>query len=368
MEGRLFFEDGLYHSVVEQVYELIKENVILTNEKGFIVASTDRSRISNFHEGAMLAIKERKKMIITEEFAKLLKGVRPGIVLPIIIDEKAVSAIGITGDPTVVQPYGLLVQKMTELFIKESMIQHNQERLAREIDFFVYDWFHSKRIDKSFIERSCFFNINLQKYNQVMLIKMNKPTLQLSYKDMDQLKQIWNIEDTLFVRWGQDKLYMIMEQIENKLLRKKIINFLDKIKELLEVEAVVGVGQPTSYENIQESYKQADLAASIATEKNPIIFEEDLRFEILLYELKEKSKAKFVERSIMPIQKEKVLLNTLEAWFDHHMSIQETAKFLHIHKNTLHYRLKKIEEVTGLSLNNVEHLSILYIGYRFLYE
>jgi DNA-binding PucR family transcriptional regulator len=46
------------------------------------------------------------------------------------------------------------------------------------------------------------------------------------------------------------------------------------------------------------------------------------------------------------------LLGTLVAWFDANGSPQRTARKLHVHPNTVAYRIRRIEEVTGLRLDH----------------
>ena len=75
----------LYTNVVNEVNNLIKEEVILINEEGVIVASTDPSRVNDFHEGGLLSIQRKEKMIMTEELTSSLKGVRKGVCLPIVM-------------------------------------------------------------------------------------------------------------------------------------------------------------------------------------------------------------------------------------------------------------------------------------------
>ncbi|WP_224654219.1 helix-turn-helix domain-containing protein [Escherichia coli] len=48
--------------------------------------------------------------------------------------------------------------------------------------------------------------------------------------------------------------------------------------------------------------------------------------------------------------------------------MQNTAQKLHIHKNTLSYRLQKVEQLTGLSVSNVHDVLLLYFGIRLLDE
>src|SRR5690625_1559848 len=108
---QLFKTDRVFSALVNEVTNLINENVIITNEKGVIVASTETRRIGDYHEGAYLAMKSQQKMVMTEQLTKQLKGVRKGIVLPIVIENQPFGVIGITGDPEKVEAYGRIVQR-----------------------------------------------------------------------------------------------------------------------------------------------------------------------------------------------------------------------------------------------------------------
>ncbi|MCD9023795.1 PucR family transcriptional regulator [Cohnella silvisoli] len=48
------------------------------------------------------------------------------------------------------------------------------------------------------------------------------------------------------------------------------------------------------------------------------------------------------------------LLRTLEIYLSNDCRMKETAEFLHIHDNTLNYRLKRISEIGGIDLNNMD--------------
>lgn len=53
---------------------------------------------------------------------------------------------------------------------------------------------------------------------------------------------------------------------------------------------------------------------------------------------------------------EKVLLASLKCYIKNGCNLAKTSEFLYIHKNTLRYRIKKIEELTGKSLHNANHI------------
>src|SRR5690625_3157189 len=163
-------KDTIFASLVNELQQLMNEDVIITDEKGTIVASTDENRVNDYHEGAYLAMLRQGKMVMTEQLTKELKGVRKGIVLPIIIENKAVGVLGITGDPEKVEGYARIVQKMAQLFIKDHLEQMAQEKMARNMELFVFDWLNNNLSEQELIERGQFFNLEVQNYRQVIYL------------------------------------------------------------------------------------------------------------------------------------------------------------------------------------------------------
>jgi DNA-binding PucR family transcriptional regulator len=58
------------------------------------------------------------------------------------------------------------------------------------------------------------------------------------------------------------------------------------------------------------------------------------------------------------------LLHTLEIFISHDSHAKETADVLHIHINTLNYRLKRIEEIAGINLKNMDQKVSVYLDIK----
>jgi hypothetical protein len=56
------------------------------------------------------------------------------------------------------------------------------------------------------------------------------------------------------------------------------------------------------------------------------------------------------------------LLRTLRAFVSHHYDRAATSEALHVHRNTLAYRLRRIEEITGLDLSSARDLACVYLA------
>lgn len=58
------------------------------------------------------------------------------------------------------------------------------------------------------------------------------------------------------------------------------------------------------------------------------------------------------------------LLRTLRVFLEHNRSWLSAARELHVHKQTLVYRIRRIEEITGRSLDTTEDVAILWFALR----
>jgi DNA-binding PucR family transcriptional regulator len=58
------------------------------------------------------------------------------------------------------------------------------------------------------------------------------------------------------------------------------------------------------------------------------------------------------------------LLKTLEVYLQRHGNLRQSSRDLHIHLNTLHYRLRRIGEVTGVDLKDADARLDLLLALR----
>ena len=58
------------------------------------------------------------------------------------------------------------------------------------------------------------------------------------------------------------------------------------------------------------------------------------------------------------------LVQTIDAYFGHHANVSQTAESLFIHRNTLLYRLDRIQELTGQDLNQADMLLALHLALK----
>ncbi|MBA2877687.1 carbohydrate diacid regulator [Anoxybacillus kamchatkensis] len=358
----------LAKKIVSDVRRLIHEDIIIVDTNGIIMASTDTTRIGQFHEGAFLVCQEKKKRIITKQDEGVLKGVKAGVNLPIFFHGDVIGVIGITGDPTNVSPYGELLKKMTELLIQENYYTEQLQLEARALETFVFEWLQTREWSPSFFERAQLFHIDLTAKRRVVIASLNDKERTISIEMWKFTQTVWDDKRDIIVRWGNDRLLFLQTDDDKERTSAKIKTLQRSFLEKYDVSFHVGCGKMTDAKYVYESYKQAERALHVAKQTEEIVFDEDLRLDMCLEDISLSTKRELIQRTIEPLMNDEELLHTLRTFFAHNLSLKQTAEALHIHINTLHYRLKKIQEYTNLNVRHLEHVITLYLAIRFLDE
>lgn len=161
----------LAEKIVKEVQKLIGEDIIVVNTEGYIIASTDLDRVGSFHEGALIALQQKRKMIIKDEDQLKLSGVKAGINLPILFQHDVIGVIGITGEPNKVTPFGEVIRKMTELLISENYYAEQFEWHTRAVESFIMDWVQAKEWNYSFLDRAKLLSIDIEVKRMVVIIE-----------------------------------------------------------------------------------------------------------------------------------------------------------------------------------------------------
>lgn len=366
------FLPELAEKIIKEVEKLIDEDIIVVHTDGTIIASTDLKRVGMFHQGAQIAAQRKEKLIITKDDQQKLIGVKAGINLPLFFRRDVIGVIGITGDPDKVSPFGEIIRKMTELLVSENYYSDQLELQSRSLEAFVFDWIQNREWDSAFLQRAQLLNINLDKKRQAVVIELHEFE-HLNHRDLYSSFTKWNAQrkNDILIRWGHHRILMLRETTDRETreqLKQKIASFQTFLEKHLHLTMSIGVGQKVLPRDVTFSFQQAERALKTTNQQAITAFDEDLTLEMILDEVRFDTKNTFIERTIAPILNDSELVYTLQTWFDHNLSLKNTAAALHIHINTLHYRLKKVHDLTNLNPNVVRELLVLYLSLQILDE
>lgn len=375
-ECRLKLLESLAKRIVEEVTVIVKEEVIVVNRDGRIIAASDPERLGNYHEGAMLAIKRNKKMIIRKQDVSLLQGVKPGLNLPLSFNGMIVGVIGITGEPETMSEFAQLIQRMTELIIQETYSSERLESKYRGLETLVYEWSHLQYMDKGFIEKGEILGISMGIARICVVIEGSlteeKEVLQNQFAERDTtdlLRRVFLEENQHFViRWGRGRI-VILCNYENLSLNQ-LVHYLAsckiKAKQELKVDLAIGVGRPTtSSRTFRHSYQDSVKALQVAKKHYDVIYYGDLALDVALAEISDETRKSIIGQVLGGIIGDHELMSTLKVFFMQERKKKKTAEILHIHINTLHYRLKRISQLTGKSFDRTDDIVYFYLAISF---
>ncbi len=126
------------------------------------------------------------------------------------------------------------------------------------------------------------------------------------------------------------------------------------IEEELGIKVKIGVGNPVEkFENVNSSYLQAKKALELGevfAEKSVYTYSEILPVKMIA-SLTEKEKAEFL-KPFKQILKNEELYRSAQEFLNCDLNVKLASEKLFIHRNTLIYRLNKIEKEIGLDLRN----------------
>ncbi len=118
---RMEIDPNIATDIVTHLKDALRHEINFFDTNGIIIASTDPTRIGSGHDGARLAIASRQTVCVDD--GHRFAGARNGVNVPVQFDDEPVAVIGITGERDEVEPFGTVLQKMTEILIREHLDQ-----------------------------------------------------------------------------------------------------------------------------------------------------------------------------------------------------------------------------------------------------
>lgn len=164
--------------------------------------------------------------------------------------------------------------------------------------------------------------------------------------------------------------------------RKKIIEIFERFDKFLqndlnEIEYTLNIGETCeNISKLQKSFHETSKTNSVLehiNRKNEIVFYDEIGFYRMLMSYENTAPMqRFANEVLNPIiqYEEKAhtqLMETMWAYFECDCNLQRTADKLFSHKNTVKYRLQRVEQLTGKSFTNRYQSQELYNALMIYY-
>lgn len=375
----------LAQDIVRRTMQIIGFSVNVIDARGVILASGDPQRVGDLHPGALQALARGERVEIDAAAAGKLPGARPGINLPLTVRNEICGVVGLTGKPDDVRQFGELVRVMAEMMLEQAQLVSELQHEKRYREEFVFQLVYRNSIsDASMQAWAARLALDLRVPRAMFVLEIpdvgDQPGAQL-----DQvLTQLQQVQADLALRWPSLLTAVVSpgelaildafpasgpQQARAQQARQRLQELQQVASQALTAPFTLAMGVALAgLDGASASYASARQTGRVGRSRDhaqALHSYLELSLPVLLSGLQDGWQAGQLRQTLAPLQAQDrsgVLMRTLVSWFRHHSHPLATAKALHIHRNTLDYRLQKIAELTGLNLDETDDRLLLYVA------
>ncbi|MEV0053697.1 sugar diacid recognition domain-containing protein [Saccharopolyspora shandongensis] len=366
---------SLAQEIARETSEIIGFNVVITDREGIVIADGAHDRVGALHEASIEVVRTGEAAEHDAAHAHRLSGVRPGVTLPVVLDGDVVGTVGITGAPSRVRRFGLLVRHHTEILLRESSLIASKLVRDKAITDLLRDIAHHDPavIERDVVEfgaRELGFDLRLPR--AAVVVEMDQVPASRRGSVERTAGAVFRDREDIVGTLGQSRLVAFhrTSRADSSELCRSLLKAVD---ERHEVALRIGIGGVAdSVGGLQASYQDAVAAARLRSRNTiragwdpRIAHIADYRMHHLLAATDTGTRRRFAEAVLGDLRRQGdwgVLRETVLAWCEHGFHLVRASEALHVHRNTLLYRLRKIESITGVSSRDHRFTLALYVG------
>jgi carbohydrate diacid regulator len=371
--------------LAESIARGIGYDVVISDTDGITIGCSDLSRgIGTLNEACAIVARTGQSRWETEEDARRLKGVKPGVTYPIFDTEQhVIGTVAITGDPEKVKPFAMLVKSQAELFLKEHMMSRELLERERNLQALVADiaLFREGVNDPQVIETkaSLMGYDKTLSYSVIELDTSSQSSEDGDYPERDRtlmdIRQIFNAPGDVSGSVGPHRYVVFRSAMRGREFNRD--KFYQTVREQCSqltsqlkrrgFSVSIGIGSvQDGVPGLVTSYREAQVALTVGKKLFPrdqVHLVNDFRVEELLLSSEPRLQDSMVERELAPLFMRTdgdELQETIVAWCESGFSVVRAAELLHVHRTTVDYRLEKLESILGIKPRDFREMSRFY--------
>ena len=179
------------------------------------------------------------------------------------------------------------------------------------------------------------------------------------------LKGMYSPQSGDYITTVDESSVILIKSVEANASYEELCGVANTIVDMMNAEAMLNVrvafgNVVTELKDVSKSYKEAKLALDVGKifyEEKRVIAYSTLGIGRLIYQLPTNLCRLFIEEIFgenLLADFDDETLHTISKFFDNNLNVSETSRQLYVHRNTLVYRIEKIQKSTGLDLRSFE--------------
>lgn len=384
--------EQIAQNIMKAVSNILPFPISLSDKYGNIIASTDKSRIGTFHKPSQEVICKGDFIAFDEKQAAEFDNVLPGVAVPLYFGQNVIGVLGIIGSPEDVRPHAQLIKEYVEMTWQETFHKQLKDLETKTLEAFLQYVLLNETKSKTKIQQYAqLLALDLKSKYFCIVIHLGDSLINsYQYKSLTDrytksailscIQNVFKSHNSDICAFLNVERIVMLKSVESS---QKYFLMMDHFKERgkllikrLEAYGISNViisagGLYSSLQDIHQSYQEANDLIGYGETLDvslPIYSYHD--WEILLKLLPKRMdkhlKEKVFERLTPLLEDDDCtsLINDFFTYCENNMVISQAADKLFVHRNTLIYRLKKIEQLTSLKIRNFQHCALLYLSLK----
>ncbi|PIC70784.1 hypothetical protein CSV77_07660 [Sporosarcina sp. P16b] len=381
--------EQIAQKISEDTTKIIGFPVTISDKNGYLIGVNDNSRIGIFDSLLAEVIKTKKLTFFDEQAVKDYPDIFPGVAGPIIVNGQVLGAVGIigkTGQDIETTNYIRLVKNHIEMICHETLMKEMKSLQSNAVDtliHYILNYESSRNNIEQITRYGNMMGFNIHKERICIIIQIRRenndnntePSLQIYDQLHETINEVFNVNQHDITGRLTFEQFCILKVVgdDTEKLFNDIELYAQQLKDTLlkryNVSTKIAIGNPCSgIEGIQNSYNNALVAMESNEKTNPLHF---------LFNYNDFSSKLNIIINSLPQKKFESISSTLDTFINHNnfkvlsetfiiyceskFNFSDAARILHLHRNSLIYRMNQIKMITSIDINNFNHCIILYI-------
>ncbi|WP_190067965.1 CdaR family transcriptional regulator [Streptomyces lanatus] len=344
-------------------------NVLITDREAVVIGCGDTGRLGTVHEASYEVLRTRQPATHTREQARRMHGVLSGMSLPITVGAEAVGTVCLTGDPDEVRRFGLVVRRQTEILLEEAVLLRSRLLHERAVDDCVRDiaLYDPEVVDAETVEaRLAELGVDPRIPRTAVVLEVRAGGVS-RMSLLRTVREVFGAAQDVAGELAAGRYAVLRAGTEG--LAERCRALVERLGGQRAAEARAGIGEPgRGVAGLHASYRDAALALRAGPRLEPdgrVFAVADLRVPQLVASVVRQERARYAAAVLAGLREREdwpVLRETLIAWAEGGFQLVRTAERLGIHRNTLLYRLTKIEELSGRGVREPRTAMAMYLA------
>lgn len=374
----MFIDIKLAGEIMREINNVVPNYCSIMDDKGKILTCTNPSRIGSVHEGTKIILENNLDELIVERDG-LYPGCLMGVVLSIRFTSEIIGFFGIAGNPDEILNFGRIIQKMIRMIIYEKLDASYKERNTNAKRILIESLIKGDTNDDyPFNIEEMMSQYGLNKFGPftVALIKYSSGEIAQQSTEFAEIKHniilndlISQLEDRSSLAAHVRNYCVVISNLTSQKLRNILIDLFNNIHFQFGLSLLCTIGDTIkNYNEISKSYNEALSMIHFKESQNSnsegIYFYNPINLDFIIGNISEYHRRNLTDSVFTGCDEKEAssFKSFIIAYFKCNGSLNHMSQEYFIHKNTVQYKIQKIQSKTGLDVRVANDLFILYMA------